>query len=350
MPLHTGVVGSFTTAELNAINTAKSGIPFQWYLNSDTNLYYFAFPDGSLSGALGASLEDSFVVLKSVLAQTVESVLAILGNATLETPMQFADFDWINDGGFLTIQMDSPSYSSIFSDFDTDGDLGWVEIKETQDEVNAPIGAYYAKFFPTTYRVQFVDLPYTGATFQNTFTACVISPHQVLINFSAVGVSRFDKIKLGTLDENVSPSFVLVEGADGSIQKTDASGIGGGYDDTAINARVDVVEAVSIIEINQVGHGFAVLQPVHRNASGWIGADTANFADGLVIEVVDANVFKVQVDGMIALSSHGKTIGSIYYTPNTAGQATTTAPSISQPLYKALSSDVIVINMMRPST
>lgn len=111
--------------------------------------------------------------------------------------------------------------------------------------------------------------------------------------------------------------------------------------------------AVSLTDtITQASHGFTLLQPISTLSSAYTGADTTNFAVGVISSVIDANNFVISYGGKITATAHGKTIDSIYYTPNATGQAVLSASvtSISQPVYRVIDANTIQVQIFRPAS
>lgn len=101
-------------------------------------------------------------------------------------------------------------------------------------------------------------------------------------------------------------------------------------------------------EINQSSHGFTAGEPIRHNGTTWVAAlanDETTLADGVVDEVVDTNNFVINYGGYISGLS-GLTAGETYYTSDSvAGDVTTTEPTISNPLYKAISTTAALVRI-----
>lgn len=97
-------------------------------------------------------------------------------------------------------------------------------------------------------------------------------------------------------------------------------------------------------EFSQTGHGFAVGDVIRYNGTSWVKAKADSVANaeaiGIVVEVPNANTFKVQCGGYCDKLS-GMTPGAVYFlSDTTAGALTTTEPTaqgtVSKPLYIAM--------------
>lgn len=102
--------------------------------------------------------------------------------------------------------------------------------------------------------------------------------------------------------------------------------------------------------IISIGHGLVLpsngVLPVKFVGGTWSAA-VAGEVDMIVVEIIDANTFRVVLSGFITVVGHGLTAGSVYYADaSTAGTITSTepvAPNASDPLLKPMSADLILI-------
>ena len=115
---------------------------------------------------------------------------------------------------------------------------------------------------------------------------------------------------------------------------------------TKIEGRLD-------FEVNQVSHGFTVGTPIYHNGTSYAASSAASTTTGEVIAVVsevkDTDNFTALPAGRLRNLS-GLTAGSVYFLSETAGQVTTTSPTISKPVYFAVSTTEAVILPYRGGT
>jgi hypothetical protein len=106
--------------------------------------------------------------------------------------------------------------------------------------------------------------------------------------------------------------------------------------------------------ITEGTHGFSVGDVVYVNASGtWataISTAIGTAADGIVVEVPNANSAVVALAGLVRWAAHGLTVGSLYYLSETvAGALTTTVPTtsgdVAQPILTPSDADHVIINV-----
>lgn len=102
--------------------------------------------------------------------------------------------------------------------------------------------------------------------------------------------------------------------------------------------------------VNQVAHGFSVLDAVTINGSGdYVAAQADDYntlAVAIVTEVTDVDNFLVSFNGIITATGHGLTVGSMYYLSDTvAGDVTSTAPSLSQAIFTVIDANTISLTV-----
>ena len=151
-----------------------------------------------------------------------------------------------------------------------------------------------------------------------------------------------------------------IQGADGGIQVADAPADGNTYG-RKNNTWVEVgggggTASGELLELDvtQTSHGFTVPTAVYDNGSGWVAAQADNadtMATHVVIEVVDANTFKVSNSGRADIGAHGLTVGQYYFTSdNVAGGVTPIEPEdYSNPLFRVASATEIDLVPWRPT-
>jgi hypothetical protein len=104
------------------------------------------------------------------------------------------------------------------------------------------------------------------------------------------------------------------------------------------------------IDINQAGHGFAVLDCVQFEGT-WVKAladDDSTLALGVVVEVIDTDNFTYAMSGRFEVAN-GLVSDSWYYLSDTvAGELTPTEPKISQPIVYVESNSHISVYPYRP--
>ncbi len=112
---------------------------------------------------------------------------------------------------------------------------------------------------------------------------------------------------------------------------------------TDLQAALDTKKTILIV--NKVGHGFTVGMAVMKNTSGvWtrcqaVTSNNLSYADGIVIEVIDADNFKLGVSGeFFNTTGLGLSTNTVYYlaTSGSGINYTTTAPSGLGEVYKEL--------------
>jgi hypothetical protein len=150
------------------------------------------------------------------------------------------------------------------------------------------------------------------------------------------------------------------QGADGGIQVADAPSDGNTYG-RKNNTWVEVEGGGGTasgelleLDITQISHGFTVPTAVYNNGSGWVAAQADNadtMATHVVIEVVDANTFKVSNSGRADIGAHGLTVGQYYFTSDSvAGGVTPIEPEdYSNPLFRVASATEIDLVPWRPT-
>ena len=150
------------------------------------------------------------------------------------------------------------------------------------------------------------------------------------------------------------------QGADGGIQVADAPADGNTYG-RKNNTWVEVSGGGGTasgelleLDVTQTSHGFTVPTAVYDNGSGWVAAQADNadtMATHVVIEVVDANTFKVSNSGRADIGTHGLTVGQYYFTSDSvAGGVTSIEPEdYSNPLFRVASATEIDLVPWRPT-
>lgn len=113
-----------------------------------------------------------------------------------------------------------------------------------------------------------------------------------------------------------------------ALQEIGAGGLGGGGGSALSRS------------ISQTSHGLAVGDVVRLSGTSYVEAQATSEANaevvGIVSAVADANTFTLTTGGYVEGLS-GLTAGVVYYLSETAGQLTTTEPTISKPLLVASS-------------
>lgn len=110
-------------------------------------------------------------------------------------------------------------------------------------------------------------------------------------------------------------------------------------------------------EVNQVGHGFSVLDALSHDGSTYIAAqadDGATLGYWLVVEVLDVDNFEVVQAGQCVCNAHGLTVGDFYFvSPTVAGALTSVEPSIvgqySNPLVYVVDANTLNVLPFRPA-
>jgi hypothetical protein len=155
----------------------------------------------------------------------------------------------------------------------------------------------------------------------------------------------------GNPNVNIGTGFRLTVPFTNNV-KTLNPGFGVGMDSVSGTNEITVINTnpAGIRDtIAQTAHGFTLGETVSRGASAWVAADTiSNFPDGVVSKVIDANDFEVTYAGKFTWTSHGLTVGSIYYQSTTSGNVTPTSPVISIPVLKPISANVVLVEIKRP--
>lgn len=94
-------------------------------------------------------------------------------------------------------------------------------------------------------------------------------------------------------------------------------------------------------------HGFSVLDPLKIGSSGWELGESPNVL-AVVEEVIDSNNFLVVFAGLVEVSSHGLTVGSVYYAPETAGALVDQEPNTtSQPVLTVVDANHVLVKILR---
>jgi len=111
----------------------------------------------------------------------------------------------------------------------------------------------------------------------------------------------------------------------------------------------------TVLMVSQNLHDFSALTPVYYSNGTWEKAkadgDGSTVATHVVTEVIDANTFKVANSGRIEIVGHGLTPDEYYFTSeSTAGDSTTTEPTISNPIFKVFDANQIDLFQWRPAT
>lgn len=109
-------------------------------------------------------------------------------------------------------------------------------------------------------------------------------------------------------------------------------------------------ESANQLQITQASHGLALGDWIGYNGSAWVKARAASgsiAADGVVSRVTDSDTFTITFGDAIKLPSHGYTLGPLYLSTTSAGNATSTEPSgaIRQYLGKAISTDYLFLKI-----
>lgn len=110
----------------------------------------------------------------------------------------------------------------------------------------------------------------------------------------------------------------------------------------------------SVFQVTQTGHGIADPTspvPMSFNGTAWVPADADDagslFSDALLVDVPDANTLTF-LGSVYEMTGHGLAIGSYQYLSNTAGVLSTTSPTNSQPILKAIDANRFVYLNYRP--
>jgi len=110
----------------------------------------------------------------------------------------------------------------------------------------------------------------------------------------------------------------------------------------------------TLIERNQVAHGFVLLDAIYHNGTSWVKAQADNadtLAEYVITEVVDVDNFVASKFGEVVITAHGLTIGEHYFlSDSVAGGSTITEPSnFSSPLFYVEDANTVHIEVYRPS-
>jgi hypothetical protein len=97
-----------------------------------------------------------------------------------------------------------------------------------------------------------------------------------------------------------------------------------------VDSSISTATIVAQETVEQVGHGFDVLDAVYHNGTIWASAQAdagSTVAQGIVAEVIDADNFRVVTHGLVTIATHGLTLGHYYW----LSQATASAIAEAQP-------------------
>lgn len=110
----------------------------------------------------------------------------------------------------------------------------------------------------------------------------------------------------------------------------------------------------TLIEKDQISHGFGKLEPIYHNGITWVSAKADNeetLAEYIVTEWSDANSFIAMKFGQVELIAHGLVAGEHYFLSDTvAGEYNYgNPPSYSCPLFYVEDANTIHVEIYRPS-
>ena len=108
------------------------------------------------------------------------------------------------------------------------------------------------------------------------------------------------------------------------------------------------------VDIAQTAHGLAVLDAIYYDGADWVGAladDADTMALGVVVEVADVDNFTYAITGRYTATAHGLTVQEWYFlSDTTAGDLTTTEPSLSQPIVYVEDANTVSVYAYRPAS
>lgn len=126
------------------------------------------------------------------------------------------------------------------------------------------------------------------------------------------------------------------------------------YSRFEIDTMLSSISSKTEVKVNQVGHGFAVLDCIRHSGASWLHAQ-ANDLDktsyGVVVAVEDDDNFTFAITGRYDVGVHGLTVGQWYYlsedTPGGISEDRSTI--VEQPVLYVESMTAVVVYAYRPS-